>query len=209
MLDNLNDQDRPDYSGYFIGTVVFNNDPEHIERIKVSIPGLFAGDTSTLPWLGKKKAELFPAARDGSYGTFGLVPLLGTQVIVEFQNSNPLYGLYSATPHQTNERVSEALTNYLYRYGFKDPAGNLFMIDTKPGSVEILIKHKSGTLIKIGDGGDITSIAGTWNHTGEFWVDGNVHTSGNVVVGTGASGTFSTSTGNVVTVRDGIITNIF
>jgi hypothetical protein len=34
-------------------------------------------------------------------------------------------------------------------------------------------------------------------------------TTGNVVVGTGASGTFTTPTGQTVTVQDGIVTNIY
>jgi phage baseplate assembly protein gpV len=158
MIDNLNDQDKPNYSGYFIGTVLFNEDPDKIERIKVTIPSLLQGDKDKLPWLGKKKAELFPDAKDGTFGTFGLVPAVGTQVIVSFQDANPLYGMYEACPHQSNERVAEALTNYLYRYGFKDPAGNLFMVDTKPGAVEILVQHKSGTLIRIVDNGDMEVI---------------------------------------------------
>jgi Phage protein Gp138 N-terminal domain len=37
----------------------------------------------------------------------------------------------------------------------------------------------------------------------------NTETSGNVLVGTGASGTFTTANGLTVTVQDGIITNIF
>lgn len=188
MLDNINEQDKPNYSGYFIGTVVYNDDPEHIERIKVTIPSLFVGAPDTLPWLGKKKAELFPDSTNGTYGTFGLVPKVGDQVIVEFQDSNPLYGLYSGMPHQSNERVAEALVNYLYRYGFKDPAGNLFMVDTKPGAVEILIQHVSGTLLRINNSGsidllaigDITSSSPQWNHTGPVNITGNVAVTGGI-----------------------------
>lgn len=40
-------------------------------------------------------------------------------------------------------------------------------------------------------------------------VKGEVQTTGNVVVGTGASGSFTTPTGQTVTVQDGIIVNIF
>lgn len=189
MIDNLNDQDKPNYAGYFIGTVLFNEDPDKIERIKVTIPSLLQGDKDKLPWLGKKKAELFPDAKDGTFGTFGLVPAVGTQVIVSFQDANPLYGMYEACPHQSNERVAEALVNYLYRYGFKDPAGNLFMVDTKPGSVEILVQHFSGTLLKIkNDGsidliskGPITSSAPSWKHTGNINITGKVTVTNDVV----------------------------
>lgn len=186
MLDNMNDQDKPSYDGYFIGTVIYNDDPSKIERIKVTIPNLFVGAVDAIPWCAKKKAELFPDARDGSFGTFGLVPALGTQVIVSFQDGNPLYGMYEACPHQTNERVAESINNYLYRYGFKDPAGNLFMVDTKPGSVEILVQHFSGTLLRLkNDGsvelisvGEISSSAPMWRHTGDIHVTGDVVASG-------------------------------
>lgn len=40
-------------------------------------------------------------------------------------------------------------------------------------------------------------------------VDGSVKASGNVSAGTGASGSFTTPTGQIVTVMDGIIVNIF
>ncbi|GGY12618.1 phage baseplate assembly protein V [Massilia dura] len=40
-------------------------------------------------------------------------------------------------------------------------------------------------------------------------VDGSARTTGNLHAGTGASGSFTTPTGQVVTVADGIITNIF
>lgn len=43
----------------------------------------------------------------------------------------------------------------------------------------------------------------------EVDIVGSLGVSGNVVVGTGATGSFTTPTGQVVTVQDGIITNIF
>lgn len=205
MLDNINSQDKPNYGGYFIGTVVENDDPKFIERIKVTIPNLFEGEAGTLPWLAKKKVELFADDSGGSFGTFGLVPAVGTQVIVSFQDSNPLYGMYEGTPHQTDERVSEALTNYLFRYGFKDPAGNLFMVDTTEGAVEILVQHKSGTLFKIMDNGDIeltcvgtiTSSAEQWNHTGNIHVTGDIDVIGDIDV-----------TGGIVTTGDVVAAGI-
>jgi len=40
-------------------------------------------------------------------------------------------------------------------------------------------------------------------------IDGSLWVTGNVSVGTGATGSFTTPTGQVVTVQDGIVTNIF
>jgi hypothetical protein len=39
-------------------------------------------------------------------------------------------------------------------------------------------------------------------------VEGSVKASRNVTVGTGASGSFATTSGNIVTVMDGIVINI-
>jgi hypothetical protein len=178
MLDNLQQQDsNPNYEGLFIGTVIVNDDPTRCERVKVAIPRLFVGEPDSLPWVGKKKTELFPAARDGSYGTFGLVPALGTQVIVSFQQGNPAYGMYEATPHQANERVAEALANYLFRYGWKDPGGNLFMVDTVPGGQQLLVQMASGTVLQIDNSGKVSITGAT---------DINVTTPGKVrIVGGG------------------------
>jgi len=205
MLDNINEQERPDYSGYYIGTVKFVDDPKKIERIKVTIPNLMEGDPEKLPWIAKKKAELFPDDVNATYGTFGLVPKKGDQVIVSFQDSNPLYGFYEACPHQVDERVAEALTNYLYRYGFKDPAGNLFMVDTKPNTVEILVQHVTGTLIKINNNGSVDIIVkddlrGTVEKNSTINIQGNsnINVTGNSGISvTGNSSIQVTGTSNI------------
>ena len=42
-----------------------------------------------------------------------------------------------------------------------------------------------------------------------MYVDSSLSTKGNVSVGTGATGSFTTPTGQVVTVVNGIVSNIF
>jgi hypothetical protein len=44
---------------------------------------------------------------------------------------------------------------------------------------------------------------------GAVEIDGSAEISGNLSVGTGATGSFTTPTGQTVTVQDGIVTNIF
>jgi phage baseplate assembly protein V len=62
-----------------------------------------------------------------------------------------------------------------------------------PGSALVRIVSASAVNIK-------TAIAN---------VDGSIKASGNITAGTGASGSFTTPTGQVVTVMDGIVVNIF
>ena len=173
-MDTISQQEAPDYTGLFIGTVVFNDDPTKCDRIKVTIPQLFEGAPETLPWVGKKPtAGIFPDARDGSFGTFQLLPPIGTQVIVFFQQGDPHYPMYDSYPHQKDERVAEGIANYGKRYGFKDPAGNLIVVDTTEGNVTMTLTHKSGTTFTINDDGSITSEAvGDWTHTGDIIVNG-------------------------------------
>jgi hypothetical protein len=157
MFENVNDTpDQNDLKGKkFIGTVVENNDPLMIERIKVSIPNMFQGPTAGLPWVGPNFHTTVTGSKS-QYGSFGLIPLIGTQVVVIFQDGNPMYPMYEAFPIQTDERPAEAYTNYLYRYGHKDPRGNVFFIDTKPdANPQAYVKLACGVEITVSDTGKV------------------------------------------------------
>jgi hypothetical protein len=91
-------------------------------------------------------------------------------------------------------------------------AGPLFFDNQSPPvpvpSGEIWMVHKSGSCFKLHNDGSIEVVGnGTW--TGDTSFIGNMDISENVTVGTGASGSFTTPTGQTVMVQDGIITNIF
>jgi phage baseplate assembly protein gpV len=80
-----------------------------------------------------------------------------------------------------------------------------------PGGVpegEFWMLHKSGTFLKFNTAGEIESGAGTWNHTGNLTVSGSITSGGNVAAQAGVDGSFTTPTGNIVTVKAGVITNI-
>jgi phage baseplate assembly protein V len=84
---------------------------------------------------------------------------------------------------------------------------------------ESVIYGADGARVAIRNGGVIEILAGaeviikvpnvTITAPAGTTVNGNLAVTGNLVVGAGASGSFSTPTGRVVTVQDGIITNIF
>ena len=95
------------------------------------------------------------------------------------------------------------------RYGHFGLAGHLLFTqaalppDNTLVAGEAIFKHKSGTLIKFHSNGQLEIVALATEMTTDVAV------SGSVFVGTGASGTFTTPTGQTVTVQDGIITNIY
>jgi hypothetical protein len=77
-------------------------------------------------------------------------------------------------------------------------------------SGEFWLVHKLGGFIKLtNDGSGNISFGGGLNVNAETYLTGSLDISENLTVGNGASGAFTTSDGQTVTVQDGIITNIF
>lgn len=186
MLTSVSDTEQTDYKGkIFIGQVVDNNDPLKLERVRVTIPSLYQGEVSNLPWCAPKTDKGF--GNKAGVGVFS-VPVLGTWVYVELQDGDAHYPVYVGSPVQNKTDLPEADVNYPNRYGSKDQAGNLFYVDTTPGSNVLHIRHASGTQITVNnDGsvsiasvGDITSSAPNWNHTGDMTITGDVDVTGTV-----------------------------
>ncbi len=63
----------------------------------------------------------------------------------------------------------------------------------------------TGTTFLLDAGGGILATPSARN----FTIQGDLAVTGNIIAGTGASGTFTTPTGQIVTVQDGLITNIY
>lgn len=156
MLNNINQIEQHDYSdNLFIGRVVENDDPLQLRRIKVLIPNLFDSDNpDELPWVAPKYMG-FIANLPGVAGSKNLIPSIGAQVIVELQQGSPLHGLYIGSFERPDTILAEFQENYLGKYGWKDPAGNLFIVDTTEGQVTIRVLHgPSQTELKIVNNGD-------------------------------------------------------
>lgn len=156
MLNNLQQLDTIDFRGHiFIGIVRFNNDPLRLERIKVSIPGVFdSPNEAELPWVAPLAEG--PIPNGSGFGSFGLVPPVGSKVFVQFQHGNPLYPVYYGSPIVQGDRVAEANVNYPNRYGWRDPRGNVFYVDTTEGGNVIRLEHASGTTVTINNDGRVT-----------------------------------------------------
>ncbi len=177
------------YEGYYVATVVDNNDPKKLQRVRVNIPELMEGASALLPWIAPIQKAVF-----GFGNTSGTVsvPEVGSQVVVQFQEGDLSYGLMlGAIPSKVFELPGELSTNYPKRYGWKDPAGNVFYVDTTSGSNDVEFKHVSGTTIHINNAGEVTVTApkATVNATGEVdlntpltKISQNLQVGGNVVV---------------------------
>jgi phage baseplate assembly protein gpV len=184
MFHTLLETESADYKNLLIvGKVIVNDDSSEtvgpkLQRIKVSVPGLYEGDSANFPWVFPKQQSLFGIG-DG-FGTFG-VPAINSYVLIELQDGDPLRPVYVSGILLQGLQLVEAGVNYPFRYGFKDPAGNLFYIDTKTGSQEVKFVHKSGTTINILDSGAITISAGGQDITltaNNLIINANIQTTG-------------------------------
>lgn len=177
MLNNLQQVEQHDYSqNIFVGKVVYNQDPLSLRRVKVSIPNLFEDDNpANLPWI----APMFfgMVANGNGAGSAHLLPAVGTELVVEFQMGSPLHGLYIASPMRPGQLPAELTdSDWEWTYGWKDPVGNIFLVNTKTGANSIRLFHASGTEFKILNSGKV-QIHGVENI--EAQVDGDLITTVN------------------------------
>jgi hypothetical protein len=95
MFDSLatsEDNGVPFKDALHIGKVVMNDDPEKLQRIKITIPGFMDGeDIGSLPWLGPIHPSGFGMSSE--YGVVR-VPMVGSLVVAKFQNGDIHHGLY-------------------------------------------------------------------------------------------------------------------
>lgn len=193
MLNNLNQVENQDYSkNIFIGKVVYNDDPLKLRRVKVSIPSMFEEQSHTnLPWV----APMFfgQVANGGGGGSAHLAPAVGTELVVEFQMGSPLHGLYIASPMRPDQLPAELTgADWKWTYGWKDPTGNIFLVNSKAGSNEIRVYHASGTEFKITNEGRI-NIHGVEKLQVQIDGDASVTVNGNVTTQTNGNETHTVS----------------
>jgi type VI secretion system secreted protein VgrG len=151
----------------YLGTVVDNNDPKKIGRIKVTITGLLEGANDALPWVYRRSPV--GSGKDASTGQFQ-VPKVGSKVEIVFPTDDIYSPFYSDARDDTSNQIADFSDGYPNTYGFIDDGfGYTYKKDTK----ELTIKHPSGTEIKIIEDGT-TTITGA--------KDVNVEASGDVKV---------------------------
>lgn len=220
--DRLQDATADDlYEGYIIGTVVENNDPEGIARIKVRVTNVLDSDQGPIPWCLPSKHS--PFGQGQGYGVYGS-PAVGSPVRLKFQNGDANYPVYEADEYlkaHANPKFKDPKT-----WGYKDPGGSELWVNYETGAWEWT--HQSGDTVKYDGAGNLTThvVENTTSTVGSnlsITVVGDVLiksggqitldapavvATGNLTVGTGWTGSFGTSTGQTVTVQNGIIINV-
>lgn len=177
--------------GYHIGTVIFNDDPDGINRIKVSIPNLFDDTDENLPWVAPSPYSPFGIGSGfGSYGS----PAIGSEVKVYFQDGDVNYGFYESSllsKKNANPKFKNPNT-----WGFKDPDGNELYVNMETHVWEFTT-HAGTTLKHTADGDfNLNIVRDTTEHVGR---DSNTTIEGklNITVN-GGDAVITVTNGNLV-----------
>lgn len=193
-LANSESQGVPVEHAYHIGKVVINDDPEMMQRIKVTVPGYLDNEnTDTLPWIGPVHTSEF--GMNESYGVVR-VPCVGSLVVVKFQNGDVQHGMYVGyvpTRSFARNMPAQLKTNYPNRVGYIDPMGTVVFTDVATG--EMTINHFTGSVFRIEASGPMLTIISDIDITGNIHLKGNITMEGD-----------TTQTGNVTLTGNQAIT---
>jgi hypothetical protein len=134
----------------YLGTVVSNTDPKQLGRVKCTVPGLFTGDATTLPWVYPKN----PAGQGGRADTGGMeVPEVDSTLIIEF----PFGDIYSPfyTGFWQSEGTHQGTFNedYPFSYGSTNANGDTLKTNIAAGFTEY--EHHSGSYQRFNKDGSI------------------------------------------------------
>lgn len=185
MLLNINQNlkfESPLVGRLHIGTVMDNNDPKGLQRLRVSLPRLTEGlPTEHLPWYSVKQPIGVGGGRTSSFS----VPEVGTTVTVSFYSEDIYAGIVDGILiTEQNNQVNAAMMNvrpdlppdfrtytpnmpkantesegivsksYPESYGHVDSTGNWSRVDKKQNSIEMV--HSSGSSFNIDRDGNVS-----------------------------------------------------
>ena len=171
----LDDVFGVDYTAFYRGTVVDNDDPLHFGRVRVRVPQIYGSeeqrDTNlytpniAIPWA----TSAIMAGAGNNTGAY-LIPNIGDTVLVTFENGDPQLPLYFGgllttdgvnkfigTKDANNDEYYKAssedfntdITNKSQRVLYKSLKGATIIIDDKDGSESIKIIDQLGQFISL------------------------------------------------------------
>lgn len=186
------------FNGFYRGVVVDNNDPLKAGRVRVRVYPMFHHVLEEqLPWA--IMSDPFMGGLNNVGGTF--IPDVGAHVFVFFEAGDhraPVYfGGAPAMEGGTPDLPAASRENGTYPHNkvYRTSNGIVVEFDNTSGSERVVIKHPSGTEMKIDSGGfTITDVGNT-----VIDADGNITINASGDVDLSASGNANVSaSGNVV-----------
>jgi len=203
MQTYLAEEAQAQYFGKYRGFVLDNADPENRGRIIAEVPSIL-GNAAT-PWA----LPCLPFGGMTDHGLF-VVPQVGAQVWVEFEEGNLAYPIWVGTFWQDPNDVPESAgENAETSVMLKTPGGHILHLDDKTDAEAISLSHSSGATFLIDETG---SVAITDQNGGSVKVDADSQeiaiedTNGNRLLMSSSGTIIEDSNGNVVEMSGAKIT---
>ena len=133
------------------GTVLDNDDPKKLGRVKVQITALLEGTSDTLPWVYPVNA--FGLGGNNESSSFS-VPEIGSELEILFPYDDIYFPFYRGYWQSVLNHQSDFDEDYPDTYGFRDSTGNIFKINKAQNYVDVL--HASGLQIHVDAAGNLT-----------------------------------------------------
>ena len=190
-----------------IGTVVANEDPDKLGKIKVNIPGIFEGSTDNLPWVRRKNDTAFC----GDDSELFDVPSIGSVVEVRWDYDENI-PIYSGVPNSKKHTSSVFTNNYPYEGGFRfgkcvlkcDKASNVMTITN--GSCFIQLDPLGNITMTCKGNMNLTSGRDVTITAPKTTIKGSLDVEGSFNCAKGADGAITPV--NIATVAGGLVTGI-
>ena len=199
---NFNVTDEPKF-----GTVVDNNDPDKLGKIKVTIPGIFEGSIDKLPWIRRKNDTAFC----GDDAELFDVPAIGSVVEVKW-NYDENTPMYSGAPNSKKHTSNVFTNNYPYEGGIRfgknvikfDKASNIVTITN--GSCFIQLDPLGNMSLACKGNMDLTAARDLTITAPKTTIKGSLDVEGSFNCAKGANGAITPL--NIATVAGGMVTGI-
>jgi uncharacterized protein involved in type VI secretion and phage assembly len=158
VMQQLVTRAQEQYFGKYRGLVVDNQDPENRARLMLKVPSVL-GDAEATHWA----EPCMPFGGLADQGLF-LVPEVGAQVWVEFEEGNVNKPIWTGTVWQQADDVpSEAAERSPHMRQLKTPSGHSLSFDDTEGEEEIRLYHPADAELTIDPEGSVqvTDAAGS------------------------------------------------
>lgn len=189
-----------EYCGLYYGTyraqVKSTADPENRGRIMLLCPQVH-GPSYPPVWAEPKSAMA------GSQFGFWHVPDVGEWVYVQFDHGRSDFPIWEGGWWGLNDQTADMVTSKVV---LATKEGLKLVFDRANGT--ILVSHPAGSSIQLDDTGIIVAGESVSLVASTVIVSGDTTFQDNITCSTGATGVFTTSTGSIVTVQDGIVVDI-
>lgn len=193
---------------------------KNMSELRVDVKPITNGTLKTGEVFEYPLIQSVPVIMPSTSSSAVLMPLKqGDTVLLVFAQRNiNIFKSGSTTPHNTDDTRYMNINDAVAIAGLSpfNKSPNLQLKHTLPHSVDDLtVVHNLGTdnecEIRLKANGDIVATGASM--VNDFGLIDNstsqMSVSGSLKIGTGATGTFGTPTGQVVTVKDGVVVNIF